>query len=125
MKHLIPLLAMSCLAAGLCFAAGLIPALPPPKKYPADMLRSFLSTTSITAQVNGDVEDVEIKYFKRLEFTGTDPSPFADEAKTVVLSTNIFLFKVVTERPRVQPKRLTREEWEMMQPIIPPPMPRP
>lgn len=103
-----------------CCAASLVLSLPSPKDYPANMRVLYLTRTNITAQVNGDFEDVRIQYIKRITFTGTDPKPFADEPKNVLMEKESVIFETVTPRPTVRMPKLTIDQWRELQPPIPP-----
>lgn len=122
MNHRTKIIAVHILIiAACCAVAALVPMLPEPKRHGAYMVISYSRETNYVTQVNGDMEDVKVRYLKHIQFTGTDPSPFADETNIITVVTNQLLFEIVTPRSKHQQPKLTLEEWRALQPPIPRP----
>lgn len=125
LKHLIPLLALSCLAAGLCFAAGLIPALPEPREIRSYTI-IFIHTNIAVARTPRFTEEVTTEYWEEQQHRVFDSEPFMPEQGSpyrTTYSTNwILLGKFTKERPvQPEPNLAPMKSWQGQQPPIPRP----
>lgn len=118
-KHLIPLLALSCLAAGL------IPSLPEPREIRSDTI-IFIRTNISTARTPRFTEEVTTEYWEEQQTRVFDKDPFMPEpgaSSRITYSTNwILLGKFTKERPvQPEPNLAPMKSWQGQQPPIPRP----
>lgn len=119
MNRIVLYVGLACFGAA-CYAASIIPKLPPPKTVNSKTTISYYLTTNTVTNVQHQ-DEVTIKYYKRFVTPCLDPAPLGDEPALTVRTNDDFLFQFTTVRSKPAPEpALTLKQWQELQPPVPP-----